>query len=114
VEVRPPGMVRELQWSKRKLPKVLWWCGEDWRGVAHSEQKGAEDGGDGGGGARGSGQSKSRNGNGMGREVSSAALEPEEMRREGGARAMPRRRRGGGGRAAGRRGARARGPGRGS
>jgi hypothetical protein len=31
VEVRPRGMVRELQWSKGKLPKVLWWCGEDWR-----------------------------------------------------------------------------------
>jgi hypothetical protein len=24
-------MVRELQWRKGKLPKVLWWCGEDWR-----------------------------------------------------------------------------------
>jgi hypothetical protein len=61
----------------------MWWCGEDWKGVAHDEQKGAGDGGDGGGGARGSGQSKSRNGNGMGREGSSAALEPEEMRRGG-------------------------------
>jgi hypothetical protein len=83
VEVRLRGMVRELQCNKGKLPKVMWWCGEDWRGVAHGEQKGAGDGGDGGGGARGSGQSKSRNGYGMGREGSSAALEPEEMRRGG-------------------------------
>jgi hypothetical protein len=52
-------------------------------GVAHGEQKGARVGGDGGGGAWGSGQSGSRNGNGMGREGSSAALEPEEMRRGG-------------------------------
>jgi hypothetical protein len=52
-------------------------------GVAHGEQKGAGEGGDGIGGARGSRQSKSRNGNGIGREGSSAALEPEEMRRGG-------------------------------
>jgi hypothetical protein len=74
----------------------MWWCGEDWKGVAHDEQKGAGDGGDGGGGARGSGQSKSRNGNGMGREGSSTALEPEEMRRgahTGNAMAMARWRR---------------------
>jgi hypothetical protein len=76
VEVRSWGMVRELQCNKGKR-------GEDWRGVAHGEQKGAGDGGDGGGGARGSRQSKSRNGYGMGREGSSAALEPEEMRQGG-------------------------------
>jgi hypothetical protein len=51
--------------------------------AAHGGQEGAGVGGDGGGGARGSGQSESRNGNGMGREGSSAALEPEEMRRGG-------------------------------
>jgi hypothetical protein len=57
-----------------------------WGGLeraAHDEQEGAKDGGDGGGGARDSGQSKSRNRNGMGKEGSSAALEPEEMRRGG-------------------------------
>jgi hypothetical protein len=51
--------------------------------AAHGGQEGAGVGGDGGGGARGSGQSESRNVNGMGREGSSAALEPEEMRRGG-------------------------------
>jgi hypothetical protein len=45
--------------------------------AAHGGQEGAGVEGDGGGGARGSGQSESRNRNGMGREGSSAALEPE-------------------------------------
>jgi hypothetical protein len=57
-----------------------------WGGLeraAHGGQVGAGIGGDGGGGARGSGQSESRNRNGMGREGSSAALEPEEMIRGG-------------------------------
>jgi hypothetical protein len=51
--------------------------------AAHGGQEGAGVEGDGGGGARGSEQSEIGNGNGMGREGSSAALEPEEMRRGG-------------------------------
>jgi hypothetical protein len=51
--------------------------------AAHDGQETAGVGGDGSGGARGSGQSESRNRNGMGREGSSAALEPEEMMRGG-------------------------------
>jgi hypothetical protein len=42
VEVRPRGMVRELQWSKGKLPKVLWWCGEDWRGLPTANRRAPE------------------------------------------------------------------------
>jgi hypothetical protein len=51
--------------------------------AANGGQEGVGVGGDGGGGARGSGQSESRNRNGMGREGSSAALQPEEMMRGG-------------------------------
>jgi hypothetical protein len=42
VEVRPWGMVRELQWSKGKLPKVLSWCGEDWRGLPTANRRAPE------------------------------------------------------------------------
>jgi hypothetical protein len=42
VEVRPRGMVRELQWSKGKLPKVLWWCGEDWSGLPTADRRAPE------------------------------------------------------------------------
>jgi hypothetical protein len=51
--------------------------------AAHGGQEGAGVERDGGGGAQGSGQSESRNRNEMGREESSAALEPEEMMRGG-------------------------------
>jgi hypothetical protein len=51
--------------------------------AAHGGQEGTGVEGDGGGDARGSGQSESRNRNEMGREGSSAALEPEEMMRGG-------------------------------
>jgi hypothetical protein len=42
VEVRPRGMVRELQLSKGKLPKVLWWCGEDWSGLPTANRRAPE------------------------------------------------------------------------
>jgi hypothetical protein len=42
VEVRPRGMVRELQWSKGKLPKVLWWRGDDWRGLPTANRRALE------------------------------------------------------------------------
>jgi hypothetical protein len=42
VEVRPRGMVRELQWSKGKLPKVLWWCGEGWSGLPMVDRRAPE------------------------------------------------------------------------
>jgi hypothetical protein len=42
VEVRPRGMVRELQWSKGRLPKVLWWCEEDWRGLPTANRRAPE------------------------------------------------------------------------
>jgi hypothetical protein len=51
--------------------------------ATHGGQEGAEVEGDGSGGARGSEQSEIGNRNGMGREGSSAALEPEEMRQKG-------------------------------
>jgi hypothetical protein len=42
VEVRPRGMVWELQWSKGKLSKVLWWCGEDWSGLPTANRRAPE------------------------------------------------------------------------
>jgi hypothetical protein len=39
VEVRPWGMVRELQWSKGKLSRELWWCGEDWSGMPTADRR---------------------------------------------------------------------------
>jgi hypothetical protein len=45
----------ERQWCTGKLPKGLWWCGENCKGATHGKQKGAGVGGDGGGGARGPG-----------------------------------------------------------
>jgi hypothetical protein len=42
VEVRPRGVVWERQWSEGKLPRGLWWCGENWSGLPTANRRAPE------------------------------------------------------------------------
>jgi hypothetical protein len=102
VELRH-GAVKLPRWSSRTMGGSRWELHGD-QGLAGEEEEGAAVV------FRGSGQVESKKESGMGREGAGEALEPEKRGR-GGVHGQLRRRRGGG-RAVGRRGTRARGPGR--